>query len=386
MLPEAPFTLPAPPVDSLTPYRFRYLRAVARRLLDWPEPLPAWLAHAYRGVRGALAEALREHPQAFYAALSLPTVGAPACGGDLLGAVPQLLVELARARALPEQGAFWGAPVSRLVVPALGVARRFDPPRVGVLFGNGVVTVSPTEEWALSTGEGGAWPLAEGGWLLGVDTNPLAMQELHPDKSGNALDFGEAAPAEWVASLDRARARVARYLPALAAEHRSLLATVVPVGQHGERSLSASYKEAIGQAYLSLHPSSLTMSEALVHEVQHSKANLLAWSDPLVENSDACFPSPVRPDPRPTWGVLLAVHAFLPVALLHRGMAMAQDPEHDPDRFAEVLRVNHDGMEVLRAHARPTALGKVLLDGMDRLEAALWAQAGGRLARGPGSA
>ncbi|MBM4392312.1 MAG: hypothetical protein FJ090_14420 [Deltaproteobacteria bacterium] len=377
MLPSAPFTVPAPPVDSLTSYRGRHLKIVARILLDWPSPLPGWLARTYQQVRPALAECFRASPGAFYSALSLPTVAAPACGADLLAAVPQLLVELARQRALPEGGVFWGAPVSRLVVPALAVARRFESPRVGMLFGNGVVTVSPTEEWVLAPGEGGAWPLAEGGWLLGADTNPLAMMELHPDKSGNALDFGQATPAEWVASIDRARARVARYLPALAAEHRTLLAGIVPVGQHGEKSLSASYKEAIGLAYLSLHPSSLTMTEALVHEVQHTKANLLSWSDPLVENSDERYPSPVRPDPRPLWGVLLAVHAFLPVALIHRAMYQSGDPEHDPGRYREVLQVNHDGMEVLRAHARPTPLGRQLVDGMDALEAAFWAEANG---------
>ncbi len=375
MLPDAPFTVPAPPVDSLTPYRSRYLKIVARILLDWPSPLPGWLGQAYAGIRPVLAEVLRAQPAAFFSALSLPTVAAPACGADLLSAVPQLLVELSRLRALPEGGAFWGAPVSRLVVPALGLARRFDPPRVGMLFGNGVVTVSPTEEWVLAPGQGGAWPLAEGGWLLGADTNPLAMMELHPDKSGNTLDFGEASPGDWVQSIDRARARVSRYLPGLAAEHRAILAGIVPVGQHGEKSLSASYKEAIGLAYLSLHPSSLTMTEALVHEVQHSKANLLSWSDPLVENSEERFPSPVRPDPRPIWGVLLAVHAFLPVALIHRAMYQSSDPEHDPRRYLEVLKVNHDGMEVLRAHARPTGLGRRLLEGMDRLEAALWREA-----------
>lgn len=373
--PDAPYTWPCPPTDGLGPWRNRHLRLLARRVLDWPDPLPSWAAQAWHGVREPLARVLKESPAVFLGTLALPTVGAALGGGDLVGGMPHLLLELARRGVLPEQGIFWSAPVRALVSPALGAHRQFSPPRVGVLFQNGLVTVSPTEEWALSPEvEPRAWPLAHGAWLLGADTNPLAMFEAHPEKEGNGLDFGTATPAEWVAALDEARARIARFAPELAHEHAQVLGGVVPVGTHGERSFSASYKEAIGLVYVSLHKASVTMTEALVHEVQHSKLNLLAWSDRLIENSGELYKSPVRPDPRPLWGVLLAVHAFLPVARLHRAMLDAGAPEADPERYRAVCEKNHEGMEVLRAAARPTATGLSLVQGLDRLEAALWAE------------
>jgi HEXXH motif-containing protein len=301
-------------------------------------------------------------------------VAAPIGGGDLATAMPTLLCELARLGILPERGIFWSAPVERLVSPTLGFARTYPRPRVGMLFGPGRVTESPTEELLLAENEpdGSFTHLAQGGWLVAVDTNPLAAREAHPDKDGNKLTLGEASREKWVAAIDLARERVRRYLPALATEHAAILGAVAPVGTHPEKSLSASYQEAIGLAYLSLHPSSVTMTEAIVHETQHSKLNMVAWSDALVENSDACFPSPVRPDPRPIWGVLLAVHAFLPVALLHRAMLATGDSEADAARWRAVCRLNHDGMETLRRHAAPTAPGRALLDGMDALEQELW--------------
>jgi HEXXH motif-containing protein len=49
--------------------------------------------------------------------------------------------------------------------------------------------------------------------------------------------------------------------------------------------------------------------------------------DALLENAfSPLYPSPVRPDPRPLHGVLLAVHAFLPVARLYADMLAAGDP------------------------------------------------------------
>lgn len=346
-------------------------------MLDWPDPLPGWAAQAWHGVREPLARVLKESPSVFLGSLALPTIGGALAGGDLVGGLPHLLLELARRKVLPENGIFWGAPVRRLVSPPLGADRQFAPPRVGVLFQSGIVTLSPTEEWVLGPEPTPrSWPLAHGGWLFGADTNPLAMQEAHPEKEGNSLDFGTAAPAEWVASIDAARERIERHAPDLAAEHRSILAGVVPVGTHGERSFSASYQEAIGLVYLSYHPSSLTMTEALIHEVQHSKLNLLAWSDRLIDNSGELYKSPVRPDPRPLWGVLLAVHAFLPVARLHRALLDAGAPEADPARYRAVCEKNREGMEVLRAAARPTAGGAPLLAGLDALERELWQESG----------
>lgn len=381
MLPDAPWTLPSPTVD-LQATRLRGLRLTLKLLLDWPCALMPTLRHPYAEFRVFLAELYRKQPAAVLSALTLPTVSAPILaaavtpeeGLGLLTAVPALLIELGRRRVIGPGGHWWGAPISVLASPMLGWVRRYEPPVVGALFLNGEVDLGEAGGLVLQTGEtSGFWPLKHGGWLAGWDSNPLAMVEAHPDKEGNALDFGTATPTEWVTALDAARDMMQQALPELAEEHRRLLTLLVPVGTHGSRSFSASYREAIGQVYLSLVPEPLALAEALIHETQHNKLNLLSLLDPILEDrGQTLYRSPVRPDPRPLWGILLAVHAFLPVALLYRQLQESNHPLTQNDRFTqhfqEILRGNQEGMEVLRQHARPTPEGKRLLEGMDALE------------------
>ncbi len=153
-----------------------------------------------------------------------------------------------------------------------------------------------------------------------------------------------------------------------------VLQQIIPVGADDEKHLSASYGEAIGTIYVTLHPNAMTMTEAVVHELSHNKLNAALELGPLLENAHApLFSSPVRPDPRPLHGVLLAVHAFLPVAAMYRAMIDAGDPLAESDRFRErfrqIARGNHEGMTVLLEHARPTLEGRALLDELARIDA-----------------
>ena len=140
-------------------------------------------------------------------------------------------------------------------------------------------------------------------------------------------------------------------------------------GYHAERHFSASYQEAIGAVYLGLHPRPLTLAEALIHEYSHNKLYALLEQGALLHNAWApLYPSPVRPDPRPLHGVLLAAHAFLPVArMLERMRDAGEDVE---PRLRQVAASNHAAAETLRAHARPTPLGEPLLAEILRLDEA----------------
>jgi HEXXH motif-containing protein len=203
-----------------------------------------------------------------------------------------------------------------------------------------------------------------------ADNNPLAMLDAHPDKRGNAIDLGGRPVREWVDALRQAFALVDAYLPELRDEMRLYVQAIVPVGFFADRHLSASYREAIGTLYLSLHPSPRTMVEALVHEFQHNKLNALLELDDVLENAhEPLYRSPVRPDARPLHGVLLAVHAFVPVAVLYERLIASGDARARAYGIAslearrrEVVRINGEGAEVLRAHARPTAVGRGVLD------------------------
>jgi HEXXH motif-containing protein len=358
MAPAAPYTLPSPDDAWLAQARQRYLRRAARLLLAWPAPLPAWLERPYASVREALGRVLAARPGELYAALALPQVGAPLHSGDLAEAITQLLVELSRRRAVGREGVWWPVPVKRLLCPPTGAALDLVPERVGVLFADGEIELGAGEAWDLVAPERRFLAMREGGWLALADNNPLALVEAHPEKEGNALSLGTAPAEAWLASLDEARRIVRDALPAVADEHRTLLAAVVPVGGPMDRSLSASYREALGVVYLSLHPSPVKMAEALVHELQHNKINLLTFSDPvLVDGGAALHSSPVRPDPRPLWGVLLAVHAFVPVAELYWKLG-------DHARYAEVVAGNREAIDVVAAHAKPTEVGKRLIAGL----------------------
>jgi HEXXH motif-containing protein len=206
-----------------------------------------------------------------------------------------------------------------------------------------------------------------------LDHNPIAAFETHPDKSGNPVDLGGRPEEEWIGVLDAAFALVETFLPQTFAEMRMMLHEVIPVGYDEMRHLSASYREAIGVMYLTLHPHLMTMAEAVVHEFQHNKFNVAADSAEYLENAfHPLYKSPVRPDPRPLWGILLAVHAFLPVAELYRrmrdaGHALAARPDFEP-RMSELDLKNHEGMEMLRAHARFTVSGVALFGDLEALE------------------
>ena len=205
------------------------------------------------------------------------------------------------------------------------------------------------------------------------DFNPIAEAEAHPDKSGNALDLGGHSEEDWRASLAQCLDWTQDLWPELFEEMEILLKSIVPVGYSGTKHLSASYREAVGTIYMTLHPHLLTMTEALIHEFQHNKMNLASYFDAFLEN--AFFPlykSPVRPDPRPLWGVLLAVHAFLPVAEFYRkmradGHPVSKSPDFDK-RLAEIDEKNSEGLATLREHAQWTKAGRALMDELEAIE------------------
>ena len=153
------------------------------------------------------------------------------------------------------------------------------------------------------------------------DDNPIALWEAHPDKLGNALNLGERDAQAWVDSIGEALALIAEQMPTLYEEMKLFVQRIVPVGYHDKLHLSASYAEAIGTLYLTLHPQRMVMAEALIHEFSHNKLNALFEVDEVLVNAfTSLHSSPVRPDPRPLHGVLLAAHAFLPVATLYERM------------------------------------------------------------------
>ncbi len=336
------------------------------------------VAHTFEQVRRAFAAELAREPGRAFAILRRPNVGASlrvlreSPGSDELAAALActLAVELAHAGAELAPLTFPSTPArvvclgGRFVLPGGGPA---------VLRGRAWEHAGRTVPFAAAD-RAPFSVIAEPIVLATVDDNPLALLEAHPDKQGNAIDLGGRDVSAWVEPLRAALELVGRHLPALREEIDLVIHQIVPVGADDEAHLSASYREAIGTIYLTLHPSPMTMTEAVIHEFSHNKLNAMLELDPLLENAfSPLFSSPVRPDPRPLHGVLLAVHAFLPVAELYRRMIAADDPLARSAAFAaryeKIVRGNHEGATVLIENARPTAAGRALLREIERLDA-----------------
>jgi HEXXH motif-containing protein len=308
------------------------------------------------------------------------------------GMMPHLLFEMALAGLIPDGAAVvWehGAPRlaslgvgGEFVAPAGSTGIAFASTHLAALAGEREIARLPLDDEGMQAAcaepDGFRFaprfePLRAITSFATVDHNPIAAFEAHPDKSGNPVDLGGRPAEEWIAVLDEAFGLVETFLPRTFAEMRLMLHQIIPVGYDEVRHLSASYREAIGTVYLTLHPNVMTMAEAVVHEFQHNKFNVAADSLDVLENAfQPLYPSPVRPDPRPLWGILLAVHAFLPVAELYRRMRDAGHPwAARPDfdrRMSELDLKNHEGMDMLRAHARFTPPGRQLFDELESLE------------------
>ncbi|HAN30850.1 MAG TPA: hypothetical protein DCQ06_04575 [Myxococcales bacterium] len=118
----------------------------------------------------------------------------------------------------------------------------------------------------------------------------------------------------------------------------------------------------------------MTMVEALIHEFQHNKINAAFQQDPLLKNAfHPLYTSPVRPDPRPLHGVILAVHAFQPVAALYEAMDAADHPwAKNPSwrrRYKQVIDKIRDGAATTLGNAEPTSIGESYFADMARWDA-----------------
>lgn len=385
----------------------RYLAGSCREFAALGPRLPATLRGSHDRVADLVRRALAIDEGQVLHCFASPAVGTPLhCIGlrDDLPAfqtriddavarlMPHLLFELALHGLIADGEPFvWehGAPRlaslalgGEVVPPATATGVVFATTHVAAVAGSTEIARLPLDGDGFRTAleapggfrfERRYYPLGGVTHFATVDQNPVAAFETHPNKVGNAVDLGARPEAEWIDALDQALALVETFLPQTFAEIRLMLQEIVPVGYDDVRHLSASYREAIGTIYMTLHPNVMTMTEAVLHEFQHNKINVASYELELLENAfHPLYKSPVRPDPRPLWGILLAVHAFLPVAELCRrirdgGHPLAAQSGFDA-RLSEIDLKNHEGMEMLRANARFTPPGRALFDELEAME------------------
>lgn len=243
---------------------------------------------------------------------------------------------------------------------------------------SGLVSVAQVAQRAIPALEGGppgGARLESGAELATLDTNPLSHLEDHPEKAGNAVDLAGREIGEWVGAMDEAVQLIGEALPQLAVELSVTLMRVIPVGYDKEQHRSASFRQAPGLIYMTLHPDPVTMAAAIIHETQHGKLNMLSWVDPVLNNGMSEWTeSPVRPDLRPLMGVLLAVHAFVPVAAFMARLRALDHPLAQTRmfgrRFTEVLASNERGMNTVREKGDFTPTGRRVFEALEALDAA----------------
>ena len=361
-LPTGFLVLPARGAHDVQTLRRKVRLIATRKLLTTAPPsLAAPLEHM-----------LRQDPEPLLDAIGSPDVLPCLLAGDVGGAIPNLIASMPAA----SESLLWSGRIDRIA----GVA--IDPParriarigtRVEIERESGAVEPVPAAQTTFA--------ITPAVHLSITDSNPLQSLEDHPDKSGNTIDLGRRSIEEWIGGLRGAFELIRTALPEWYEELDVSLQRLIPVGYEPERHLSASYREAPGIAYLTLHPDPLTLAEAIIHETQHTKLNLLRWLDEVLVNGETCWTSsPVRPDLRPLIGVLMAVHAFVPVAALHQRLA---ELGHDiastsrfSDRRAAVLASNSRGFAILDGQAQPTPAGRRVLDDLHALQAKLEAECG----------
>ncbi len=404
VVPASYLVLPQPRDPTVVGLQLKVRKIALRQLLTFPVArLSPRLRRPVTAARRVITTVLKTQPRALMDALGQVDVLTPLLvvdvGPDRVGleadplfeaAIPALMAALShRARAVVPETLLWDQPLTHLADASGYRCLRFDPAARGVLLDPLGLEVALHDEYKQRLPRAPEVPEPRQGMsserpfhslhkdlprlqLSTYDSNPLSMFEAHPDKDGNAISLGDRSFGEWQQALHEALELIRVALPSWFEEVRHTMRRLVPVGYLPERHLSASYREAPGVAYLTLCDNPLTIAEAIVHEAQHTKANLLSWVDPIVHNAHTCWTeSPVRPDLRPLWGVLLAVHAFVPVAALHHSLAALDHPithtKRFPRRRAEVLAVNHDGMKAVLDNAEASPLGRRLIDEMNHL-------------------
>jgi HEXXH motif-containing protein len=396
----------------------RYLTVCCRRFLTLEPELAPELRPTHRRIAAFVRHVLPNRGRQMLSCFASPTVGTPLQCVEFRHKLPafqtridhatetmmpHLLFEMALRNLLPEgQSVLWehGAPalvslaIGGVLLPPAGTsAWRFSTSHVAAIGADRELGRLPVQGSAMHrtlaenpdgfrferrfrrVGKVSAFAM--------IDHNPIAEFEEHPDKAGNHVDLGGRPEDEWVRTLDESFALVERFLPGEFAEMATMLQQVIPVGFDAKRHLSASYREAVGTVYLTLHPNRMTMTEAVIHEFQHNKINVSAYSTVFLSNAfHPLYKSPIRPDPRPLWGIMLAVHAFLPVAEFYRRMRDAKHPfaAHPgfDERLSDIDIKNHEGMEMLRGHAQLTPAGRALFDDLEALERRHLAERGAR--------
>ncbi len=144
------------------------------------------------------------------------------------------------------------------------------------------------------------------------DKNPDSTLDTHPGhkKIGVRTEWGNTPISEWVNLYEKAFNLLRKISPDFDYELSRIIKKIIPLGESQSSHNSASYSLCIGHLYMS-YPThiefpELAILDAIIHESNHNKMNLIIKQDPLILNDKReIYYSPYRPDPRHIHGVYL---------------------------------------------------------------------------------
>lgn len=141
-----------------------------------------------------------------------------------------------------------------------------------------------------------------------------------------------SAVIEDLRTLFKAQRLLARRNPEILAWIRSSTHLCFPICRGGDnRFASASRSDLAGGVFLELRVDWRRQLEGLVHESAHLQLFADEQAGPLVDPGHArTYASPLRPEPRPLRGILLAYHALAYMAALYDALGNADGPGDDP--------------------------------------------------------
>ena len=190
---------------------------------------------------------------------------------------------------------------------------------------------------------------------------------------------GRLAPEEWKAwrlALAASARQLAAELPAYASVIGRGLRSVVPMRPAAGHHRSGTARQAFGALALALPDDVDTLSELLIHEMQHVKlAALCDLFDLFDPADDTLFAVHWRSDPRPIEGLLQGTYAHLGVAALWRSRSSQQPDREARSRFLRYRSWVEDGVEKLLGADTLTPEGERFVNGM-RATVKAWANEG----------
>ena len=205
--------------------------------------------------------------------------------------------------------------------------------------------------------------------------NPDVEKHNHPDHKKNqvGITFWTKSEKEWQELFAKSFDIVRKVSPEFMSEIEWVIQKIMPfdVSHHGVHN-SWSYSDVIGHLLMSFptgieHPE-LALLEAILHEYNHNKLNLVLQTETLVLNDrQEIYYSPYRPDTRHIQGIYLGLHAlagaYWVIWNAHVQWILTL-PENWQEKATAYVLKNGLSLQMLDKYALLSPLGKEILEEM----------------------